>query len=234
MNRIWTIPNILTFLRFLTVPIFIFLLLQKDQASRLAAFALFAAASITDFIDGYLARRLRQESELGKFMDPLADKALVTAALLTFISMSVQVQMWMVLCIIGRDLLITVLRYLAVYRGQSLRTSRFGKFKTAFQMFSILAIIITFVMISYRERDAINASYEAAQLQGISAYEVALGNLRNFSADRGGVVYQLASFSPYFLMLLTTFMTLISGIRYLITNYQLFLPPYNLRRKTSS
>ncbi len=230
MKRIWTIPNVLTFLRFLSVPIFIYLLLQRDLGSRVAAFALFALASLTDLVDGYLARRLRQESELGKFMDPLADKALVTAALLTFITMSAQVQVWMVMCIIGRDILITVLRYLAVYRGQSLRTSVFGKVKTAFQMFAILTIIISFLIVSYRERHTINASYISAQEAGRGAWEVAFDNLSAFLQGSDRILYDLASFTPYFLMLLTTVLTVISGLRYLITNYRLLAPPYGLRR----
>lgn len=223
---VWTIPNILTFLRFLSVPVFIYLLIQKDGSSRIAAFVIFALASLTDFVDGYLARKLRQESELGKFMDPLADKALVTAALLTFIFLSEQVQTWMVLCIIGRDILITLLRYLAVWKGASLRTSVFGKVKTAFQMFSILTIIVSFILISYRERGAINEMYSAARESGRGAFEVALENAVRFFGGSANPFYDLATFAPYFLMLATTIMTVISGLRYLFTNHRLLYPPY--------
>ena len=152
MKFVWNIPNVLTLLRFLSVPVFIYLLLQPDLNSRIIAFSLFALASITDLVDGYIARRFKQETELGKFMDPLADKALVTAAFLTFIFLSAQVQLWMVLIIIGRDMMITAMRWLAVRKNVVLRTSVFGKVKTAFQMFSITMILVSFLIISHKER----------------------------------------------------------------------------------
>ncbi len=227
MKFVWNIPNILTLLRFLSVPIFIYLLLQPDLNSRIIAFSLFALASITDLVDGYIARRFKQETELGKFMDPLADKALVTAAFLTFIFLSAQVQLWMVLIIIGRDMMITAMRWLAVRKNVVLRTSVFGKVKTAFQMFCITMILVSFLIISHKERGTINAVYEAAREAGQGAYQVATENmLRFFAGPVESVSYELASFVPYYLMLLTTVMTVISGLRYLYTNYRLLLPPY--------
>ena len=227
MKFVWNIPNVLTLLRFFSVPIFIYLLLQPDLSSRIIAFSLFALASITDLVDGYIARRFKQETELGKFMDPLADKALVTAAFLTFIFLSEQVQLWMVLIIIGRDMMITGMRWLAVRKGVSLRTSVFGKVKTAFQMFSITMILVSFLIISHRERGTINDMYRQARETGQGAFDVALHNLLDFMATTSAnISYDLASFVPYFLMLLTTGMTVISGLRYLFTNYRLLLPPY--------
>lgn len=227
MKFVWNVPNVLTLLRFLSVPVFIYLLLQPDLNSRIIAFTLFALASITDLVDGYIARRFKQETELGKFMDPLADKALVTAAFLTFIFLSEQVQLWMVLIIIGRDMMITAMRWLAVRKNLSLRTSVFGKVKTAFQMFSITMILVSFLIISHKERGVINAVYRDARAAGQGAYDVANANLtRFFTESAGSVTYELASFVPYYLMLLTTGMTVISGLRYLVTNYSLLLPPY--------
>ncbi|MCB1317431.1 MAG: CDP-diacylglycerol--glycerol-3-phosphate 3-phosphatidyltransferase [Leptospiraceae bacterium] len=224
----WTVPNILTVLRIVAVPFFVWLLLQKDPTSRFIAFALFAAASITDLIDGYLARKYRQETELGKFLDPLADKALVLGAFITFLTMSAQVQIWMVLVIIGRDFLITSLRYLAIHKGRSLRTSVFGKIKTAFQMFCIVFIIFSFLIVSYRERGEINDIYARGVEAGVSIAEVATANFYAFynGTSGHGLAFDLASFLPYYLMLATTIMTIISGLRYLITNYRLLLPPY--------
>ncbi len=227
-ETIWTIPNILTILRLISIPVFIFLLLQKDFTSRLIAFTLFALASITDLVDGYIARRFKQESELGKFMDPLADKALVVAAFLTFIFLSEQVQLWMVGIIIGRDMLITALRWLAIHQGASLRTSVFGKVKTAFQMFCITMILISFLAISHRERDTINEMYRTSfEEGGQGAFVVATDSmLRFFSEGSDSITFDLASFGPYYLMLFTTIITVISGLRYLVTNYRLLLPPY--------
>jgi phosphatidylglycerophosphate synthase len=121
------IPNLVTACRALFLPFFVYLISRPSQTSRILGFALFVFASLTDLIDGYLARRLNQETEFGKFLDPLADKLLVTGSLITMIFLSEQVQLWMVMCIVGRDVLITCLRYLAIYQGSSLRTSRLAK-----------------------------------------------------------------------------------------------------------
>ncbi len=217
------LPNFLTILRFIAVPFFIFLLFQPSLNLRIVALVIFFVAAITDLADGYLARKWNQETELGKFLDPLADKVLVLGAFITFIFLSDQVQIWMVLAIIGRDVLITVLRYLAIYRGSSLRTSRLGKVKTAFQMFSIVLILLSFLVISYKERNSINLMYSDARLEGIDPFTVAYEAFRQCMAgEYESLYYSLASFVPYFLMLFTTIITVISGLRYLISNYRLF------------
>jgi len=221
------LPNFLTVLRVLSVPVFIYLLLSPSFEARVTAFVLFALASITDLIDGYLARKWNQVTEFGKFLDPLADKALVLGAFITFIFLSDQIQVWMVLCIVGRDMLITSLRYLAIHRGRSLRTSVFGKIKTAFQMFAIATILLSFLIVSYKERNTINELYSTARAQGIDPWYVAYDNLNEFlHTDAHPVLYSLASFLPYYLMLITMVFTVISGLRYLITNYELFLGPW--------
>jgi cardiolipin synthase len=105
-------------------------------------------ASFTDFIDGWLARKLKQESEFGKFIDPVADKFLVISSLIAIIVIDPTFEIldsWMVVIIVGRDILITVMRWLAIKKGRPLRTSRFGKFKTAFQMLSIVIIIMIYM-----------------------------------------------------------------------------------------
>jgi cardiolipin synthase len=210
----------------LFIPIFIYLILQPSRASHIAAFALFVVASLTDLIDGYLARRLNQETEFGKFLDPLADKFLVLAAFITFIFLSEQIQIWMVLCIAGRDVFITCLRYLAVYQGKSLRTSRLAKVKTAFQMFSIIAILLSFMFLTVGERFLINRDYHDAVAAGVSRWDVAAENFFRFlSGGYDNFLYGLATFLPYYLMMLTTWITIISFVRYLITNHQLFLGP---------
>ncbi len=223
-TELMNLPNILTILRVVSVPFFIWLLLREDFVSRVIAFALFVFASVTDLIDGYLARKWKQETELGKFLDPLADKMLVLGAFITFLGMSSQVELWMVLCIVGRDMLITVMRWLAIREGKSLRTSVFGKIKTSFQMFAIITILLSFTLITYKQRGAINAMYAAATEQGIPTFQVALQNMRTFLAGgfEGGLYYGLATFLPYYLMVFTTIVTLISGLRYIFTNYRLF------------
>ncbi|MCB1326546.1 MAG: CDP-diacylglycerol--glycerol-3-phosphate 3-phosphatidyltransferase [Spirochaetales bacterium] len=236
MKIVWNLPNVLTALRLASVPFFIYLLAQPDIYSRWIAFFLFAAASITDLVDGYIARKYRQETELGKFLDPLADKALVIGAFVTFLLLSAQIEMWMVACVIGRDMFITFLRWLAIRKGQSLRTSVFGKVKTAFQMLAISVIIVSFLIVSLRERQEINAFYYAGRDVGMYAWDTAAYNLGLFingSRDHS-VAYALASFLPYYFMLVTTIVTIISGLRYLFTNYKLLLPPYGKVPMSSS
>jgi cardiolipin synthase len=221
------IPNTLTILRVLSVPFFIYFLLSHSLTLRFVAFVLFSLASLTDLVDGYIARKLNQETEFGKFLDPLADKFLVLGAFITFLFMTEQIQIWMVLCIVGRDMLITALRYLAIWKGKSMRTSRFGKIKTAFQMFAIIVILLSFVLITYKERGTINQMYLQGAEQGIGPFQMAVDSLLRFiEGPNESVFFGLSSFLPYFLMLFTTIITVISGLRYVYANYQLLLPPY--------
>ena len=91
-ERILNFPNILTILRILLVPFFIYFLLQEQLFYKIIAFTLFSLASITDFIDGYLARKWKQETEFGKFLDPFADKILVVGAFLALILLDEQIE----------------------------------------------------------------------------------------------------------------------------------------------
>ncbi len=195
------------------------------MTARIVALVIFVLASFTDFLDGYLARRWKQETEFGKFLDPMADKTLVLGAFITFIFLSDQVQVWMVLAIIGRDLLITFMRYVAIRRGNSLRTSRLGKWKTAFQMFSIVVILAVIVFVSYKERNSINALYSEARGEGLGPFTIATKNMGSFLAgEYDSILFGLGTFLPYYLMLVTTIITIISGLRYIYTNYRLLLP----------
>ncbi len=226
------LPNILTIFRVIAVPLFIWLLLSPVQMHRYIALAVFIMASVTDFFDGYLARKWNQETELGKFLDPLADKALVIGAFLTFLFLSPQVQIWMVLTIAARDFLITWLRSLAIRQGGSLRTSRLGKVKTAFQMFSISVITLSFVFVTNKERKAINLHYEEAIQAGSEPWQIAWNHMVSFfQGEYGDLLVSLASFVPYYLMLITTVITVISGIRYLFTNYSLLVSAFGGTRK---
>lgn len=226
------IPNTLTILRVISVPFFIYFLLSHSNTLRMVAFILFALASLTDLVDGYIARRLKQETEFGKFLDPLADKFLVLGAFIAFLFMTEQIQIWMVLCIVGRDMLITALRYLAIWKGKSMRTSRFGKIKTAFQMFAIIVILLSFVLITYKERGTINQMYLEGAEQGIGPFQMAVDMLFRFiEGPNESIFFGLSSFLPYFLMLFTTIITVISGLRYVYSNYELLLPPYRVKKE---
>ncbi|MCG6167460.1 CDP-diacylglycerol--glycerol-3-phosphate 3-phosphatidyltransferase [Leptospira sanjuanensis] len=236
MNKvIFNIPNILTMLRVAAVPFFVWLLFQKEVEYHIAALLLFIAASLTDLIDGYLARKWNQETEFGKFLDPLADKIIVTGCFVTFIFLQEQIEFWMVCLIIGRDMLITSLRYLAIRQGQSIRTSMLGKVKTAFQMGAIVLILVFFVLVSSKKRILINEAYASGKASGLTVFEIATGNAIYFfqNPDKykglGDVIFGLGAFVPYWGMLVTTAITVISGLRYLVTNGKV-LTPSNLKR----
>ncbi len=227
----FNLPNVLTVLRVILVPFFIYFLFQDDFFFRLYALIVFALASFTDLIDGYLARKWKQETEFGKFLDPLADKILVISSFLTFILLDEQIELWMVLLIIARDMLITSLRWLAIRSGTSLHTTMMGKIKTAFQMGAIFVILVLFIAVSTKQRNAINTMYEQGQIIGKSGYQVAYENYttfmkspQEFTMNNFNWLDSAATFVPYYVMLITTVVTVFSGLRYLFTNYELLNP----------
>ncbi len=132
-----TLPNLLTGLRFALIPLLV-LLLSLEQTTSVAFWAwfVFAFAAFTDWLDGYLARKLNNETVLGKLMDPLADKILVTAAILMLIPMD-RIPAWLCLIIIGREMIITGLRGLAASTGKVVAADNIGKIKANFQYFGI-------------------------------------------------------------------------------------------------
>ena len=183
----WNLANFLSYSRIILIPLFIYLLAVNDL---MLALIVFGIASITDFFDGWVARRFNQESEFGKFIDPIADKFLVIASLIAIIWLDPYFRgydSWMIVVIAGRDVLITVMRWLAIRKGRSLRTSRFGKFKTAFQMISIVLILMIYL-------------------------------------ERKFHLFDTHVSVPYWIMLAATIMTALSGVRYIVTNWQLFFP----------
>jgi CDP-diacylglycerol--glycerol-3-phosphate 3-phosphatidyltransferase len=138
-----TIPNILSFARLFFAPIFFFLFLSEDKILQQTSIIIFLVASLTDYYDGYFARKYSIVSSTGKFIDPLADKFLTTAALLVFFLINL-IPLWMVLVIIIRDLLTTLLR---VYQKSDFNTSFSARVKTSLQMLVISIILLTiFIM----------------------------------------------------------------------------------------
>jgi CDP-diacylglycerol---glycerol-3-phosphate 3-phosphatidyltransferase len=140
-NNFWNAPNVLTGARFAAVPVLVFLLLFSGRAASLLGGLCFLLAGATDFFDGFLARRQRLVSRFGKFMDPLADKLLVSAALIMLIPLD-RVPAWMAFVIIGRELAVTGLRGLAAMEGILLAPDRWGKTKTLLQMAALTALIL--------------------------------------------------------------------------------------------
>ena len=142
------LPNAITIGRIFLVPLLVVVLLTKFEGrlilgvrKELVGAAIFGVASLTDWLDGYLARRRKQVTPLGQFMDPLADKLLITAALVSLVQMDLA-QSWMVVVILGREIAVTVLRSLAQSRGVSIPASPLGKFKMASQVTAVLLLIL--------------------------------------------------------------------------------------------
>ncbi|CAA9358875.1 MAG: CDP-diacylglycerol--glycerol-3-phosphate 3-phosphatidyltransferase [uncultured Gemmatimonadaceae bacterium] len=136
-----TLPNVLTIARILLVPVLVAALLSEAPSGDALAAGVFALASFTDALDGWIARRRRIESAFGKLMDPLADKLLVTAALVALVSLN-RVAAWVAMVIIAREFAVTGLRQLAVEQGHVVPASMWGKLKTTLQIAMVLVLII--------------------------------------------------------------------------------------------
>jgi CDP-diacylglycerol--glycerol-3-phosphate 3-phosphatidyltransferase len=136
-----TIPNQLTILRIILTPVFVWLFIHESPDLKLYAAIVFLIASITDWYDGYIARRFKMISRLGQFLDPLADKVLVSSALIVFAYLD-YVCWWMVIIIITRDVIVTLLRSFALSIGRPIITSNLAKWKTFTQMPFIFIILI--------------------------------------------------------------------------------------------
>ena len=137
-------PNFLTFLRILAVPVFVFLLVDPSPQASLWATLIFVIASLTDWLDGYIARAYKGETVIGTLLDPLADKILVTGALV-MLAASIdepRVPAWMVVCILAREFLVSGLRSLAAVQGIVVPASRWAKHKTAWTMLAIFFLLI--------------------------------------------------------------------------------------------
>lgn len=185
------LPNKLTVLRIILVVVFMFLLFSQGVMAKTLALVTFLAASLTDFLDGYIAKKNNMITDFGKLMDPIADKILILAAFLAFVEMEL-VPAWIVVIIIFREVTITGLRISALTKGKVIAADDGGKHKMVSQVFAVLAVLIFLI---FREAET-----------------KFFGLLWSDSAER---VYKDAIF---ILMLVTTLLTLISGISYLIKN----------------
>ena len=138
----FNIPNALTLARIVLVPVlFIVLLKSPGKFLSFVAALVFALASITDFLDGYLARRMNLVTTLGKFLDPLADKLLVGVALIMMIQLE-RVAPWIVALIVGREILVISLRMVAVREQIVIETTKMAKYKTGFQIAAVIGLLI--------------------------------------------------------------------------------------------
>jgi CDP-diacylglycerol---glycerol-3-phosphate 3-phosphatidyltransferase len=135
------IPNVLTMVRILLVPVLVVALLEKTSGGDLLAAVVFVTASVTDALDGYLARSRNSVTTFGKLMDPIADKLLIIAALIALVSLH-RLAAWVAMVIIAREFAVTVLRVAAgANQGVVISANMFGKLKTVFQVAMVLSLI---------------------------------------------------------------------------------------------
>jgi CDP-diacylglycerol---glycerol-3-phosphate 3-phosphatidyltransferase len=186
-----TVPNQLTALRILLVPVFVVLLLQTDPWLKLVGVVVFAVASL---YDGYHARKYGVESRLGAFLDPLADKLLITAAFLLYVWMGYLV-LWMVVLVVVRDVVITALRVYAEYKNKPVVTSVEAKYKTVVQNVFVYVIMLLMLM-----KESVFSGKSVALM--ISSF--------------------LVSGYLDFIMLAVTVFTVYTGISYLVSNWNIY------------
>ena len=186
------LANKLTMLRVILVPIFLIFLIGKGiPYGSIIATLIFIIASLTDQLDGYIARSRNQITNFGKFMDPLADKLLVTAALISLVELHL-IPSWAAVIIIAREFAVSGLRTVAASEGTVIAASWWGKIKTVTQ---IIAILLLLLQVNIESIKALNSSFEA------SAF------LNNFFA-----------YAQKIALFIAIAMTIISGIDYFIKN----------------
>ena len=135
------LPNALTMLRILAVPVVVVALLVEMPNGDVIAAAVFAAAALTDGLDGYIARSRNSVTTFGKLMDPLADKLLIIGALVSLVSLN-RLEAWVAMVIIAREIAVTILRTIAAERGIVIAASWLGKLKTVLQIAAVIALIV--------------------------------------------------------------------------------------------
>jgi len=193
------IANKLTLARIALTVVFIVFLFSKGLTFKVLALLTFAAATWTDFLDGYFAKKRNEISDFGKFMDPIADKVLIISAFLAFVEMKL-VPAWIVLVIVLREFIITGLRFIALAKGEVIEAEMAGKHKTISQMVSIYVILFFIV---FKE-----------------------GSLSIFGFWNEGLEYLLKEII-FYMMLITALFTLVSGISYLVKNKRFFINAKN-------
>lgn len=184
-----TFPNQLTVIRIILSPVFLFLITNENIILQRAALPVFFVAVLTDWYDGWYARKYKTVTKTGIFLDPLADKVLTTTAFIFFFLKDIM-PLWMLLIVGVRDISITLLRSYDEFKGVTLKTSFSAKLKTFLQMTYIFIVLIFIFILTFPE---------------LSQYHILVND------------FLYSSYLNYFLMLLITLLTLYTGIEYFIT-----------------
>jgi len=144
LEQFWNLPNMLTLARIAVIPLFVWFTYDADPLYSLLAAALFTVAAVTDVIDGFLARRWNMITVVGKLMDPLADKLIVMAALVMMTRLG-RIPAWVVIVLLGRELIVSGLRQIAASEGMVISAGQEGKWKTSLQLVGIVSLCIHYV-----------------------------------------------------------------------------------------
>lgn len=201
------LANKLTLLRVLLVPVFIVFMAMDSFWTNIIALIIFCGASITDYYDGKIARTQNMITTFGIFLDPLADKLLVTSAFISFVGLyTLDIPAWMVICIISREFIITGLRSIAASQNIIIPANMSGKVKTSSQMIAIITILVILI---------INASL--LKFSSVTSYD--LIEMHGFQKFIGWLLIK----SPYWLMFITTILTLYSGFTYIVSHKNIFI-----------
>jgi CDP-diacylglycerol---glycerol-3-phosphate 3-phosphatidyltransferase len=179
-----TFPNLMSFVRIFLSPVFLCLFLRGDNFGKIVSVVVFFIAVLTDWYDGWHARRFKSVTKVGVFLDPFADKVLTTFAFALFYSLDIM-PLWMFIIIALRDVFVTLLRSYDEYNGKTMKTSYISKLKTFFQMTYIFLVLFLLVLPSFGNQSIIK--------------------INDFLYD---------SFVNYVLMLLVTALTLYTGLVY--------------------
>lgn len=148
-NEIWNVPNALTLFRIFLVPFLVVVLLTKFSGSEYAGLTIFLVAAITDFFDGYFARRYNKITKLGALLDPMADKLLMSAAFISLVELGLA-RAWMIVIIIGREFAVDGLRAIAAQQGVTIAASPLGKTKTVSQVIAVSLLILSYELGEYK------------------------------------------------------------------------------------
>lgn len=141
LQEFWNLPNMLTVARILVIPLFVWFTYDADPWYSAWAAVIFTVAAITDVVDGYLARKWNQITVVGKLLDPLADKLIVTAALVMMVRLG-RIEAWLVITLLAREFIVTGLRSIAASEGIIISAGQEGKWKTSFQLVGIICLCI--------------------------------------------------------------------------------------------
>lgn len=140
-QEIWNLPNSLTLLRIFLVPFLVVVLLTKFEGKEYAGLAIFLIAAVTDLLDGYFARKFNKVTRLGILLDPIADKLLISSALISLVELDLA-PAWMVVIILGREFAVSGLRSIAAQQGVDIPASSLGKGKTVSQVIAVALLIL--------------------------------------------------------------------------------------------